>query len=331
MTARECATRAERKHPLGRLQRSVTGQGGEWMARNGHGRHGAARQKALRAGSSRLQLDGHASRVPILARLRSKAAALARASLEPGIRHELRPFGMGNPGFDHPAAGDFVPDGMKSVGRAFSPLVAKNKRPGDRPGRGRPFGVGGADALFLLRWLKSPLGIGAVAPSSRFLARAMARQVARRRPGPVVELGGGTGSITRALLDAGVPASDLIVVERDPELAAVLERRFPGIRLVRGDATRLGPLLEAMGVTRVAAVVSGLPLLSMPTEVQRQIVENSFGLLGREGVLVQFTYGLTSPIPHAAFGLRGWRADRIWRNVPPAAIWRFRLARAAAR
>src|SRR5437762_12621258 len=91
-------------------------------------------------------------------------------------------------------------------------------------------------AIFFTRWLRPPHRIGAVAPSSRFLARAMAKQVDIRGPDMVIELGGGTGSVTKALLDAGVPAERLIVVERDARLYKMLRRRFPQLRVVLGDA-----------------------------------------------------------------------------------------------
>src|SRR5512145_1917528 len=74
-----------------------------------------------------------------------------------------------------------------------------------------------AALVFLKAWLKSPLRVGAIAPSGDRLARAMAQVVPRRSALPVVELGGGTGSITAALLRR-IPAERLIVVERDPEL-----------------------------------------------------------------------------------------------------------------
>jgi phosphatidylethanolamine/phosphatidyl-N-methylethanolamine N-methyltransferase len=179
-------------------------------------------------------------------------------------------------------------------------------------------------ALFLTRWLKSPQFIGAVAPSSRGLARAMAREVAPLGSGFVVELGGGTGSITRALLEHGVSPHRLIVVERDYTLAAILRKRFPGVKIVRGDAGELSALLEPLGVVAVDAVVSSLPLLSMPKALRRRIVDESVAVLGPNGSFIQFTYGVASPFPAPEFGLRGEVADRIFLNFPPAVVWRFR-------
>ena len=111
----------------------------------------------------------------------------------------------------------------------------------------------GALGLFLSRWVKAPHRIGAVAPSSRQLARAMARQIDLAGDGPIIELGGGTGSITRALLAIGVSRDRLIVVERDPTLAALLRMRFPGVKIMRGDAAELVQLLRPLGISRAAA------------------------------------------------------------------------------
>jgi phosphatidylethanolamine/phosphatidyl-N-methylethanolamine N-methyltransferase len=187
-------------------------------------------------------------------------------------------------------------------------------------------------ALFLARWLKSPQFIGSVAPSSRGLARAMAREVASHGTGFVVELGGGTGSITRALLEHGVAPDRLVVVERDCTLAAILRKRFPGVKIVRGDACELSSLLESLGVAAVDSVVSSLPLLSMPKALRRRILSESMAVLGPDGAFIQYTYGVASPLPAPEFGLKGEVADRIFLNFPPAVVWRFRrLAAPVAR
>src|SRR6202034_548537 len=147
-------------------------------------------------------------------------------------------------------------------------------------------------ALFLSRWLKAPNLIGAVAPSSRSLARAMAYEIDPAGSGLVIELGGGTGSITQALLERGVAADRLIVVECDRALAAVLRHRFPSVKVVRGDAAELVALLQPLSIRCADAVVSSLPLLSMPKSLRRRIVEEAFELLGDHGTFVQFTYGV---------------------------------------
>jgi len=184
-------------------------------------------------------------------------------------------------------------------------------------------------ALFLKRWLRRPFAMGAVMPSGRLLAEAMARATLAAmagRDGHVIELGAGTGHVTKALLAAGVPPARLALVERDAELAAFLRRHFRGPQIVEGDAARLPRLLAAHGIERIAAVVSSLPLLSLPAEVVNGIVGGVFDALPRGAALVQFTYGPKPPVPRALrerLHLDGAHGKRIWRNVPPAVVWTF--------
>jgi len=185
-------------------------------------------------------------------------------------------------------------------------------------------------ALFLKRWLRRPLAMGAVVPSGRLLAEAMARttqSVIQGREGHVVELGAGTGEVTKALLAVGIPGERLALVERDPELAAFLRRHFRALQVIEGDAVRLSRLLAAYRIDKVAAVVSGLPLLSLPAEVVNGIVNGVFEALPRGAALVQFTYGPSPPVPRglrASHRLVAARGRRVWRNVPPAVVWTFR-------
>ena len=184
-------------------------------------------------------------------------------------------------------------------------------------------------ALFLKRWLRRPFATGAVVPSGRLLAEAMAattRGAVEGRPGHIIALGAGTGGVTKALLAAGIAAERLVLVERDPEFATFLRRHFDGPRIIEGDAARLPRLLADHRIAPIAAVVSSLPLLSLPTEVVNGIVAGVFEALPRGAALVQFTYGPKPPIPRALrqrLRLDGAHGKRIWRNVPPAVVWTF--------
>jgi phosphatidylethanolamine/phosphatidyl-N-methylethanolamine N-methyltransferase len=190
-------------------------------------------------------------------------------------------------------------------------------------------------ALFLKRWLRRPFAMGAVVPSGRPLGEAMARATLAAmagRDGHVVELGAGAGHVTKALLAAGIPADRLALVERDPELAAFLRRHLAGPRILEGDAAHLPQLLDDHGIHRIAAVVSSLPLLSLPADVVNGIVRGVFESLPRGAALVQFTYGPAPPVPRALrerLLLRASSGRRIWRNVPPAVVWTFTRPSAA--
>jgi phosphatidylethanolamine/phosphatidyl-N-methylethanolamine N-methyltransferase len=176
--------------------------------------------------------------------------------------------------------------------------------------------------LFLSRWAKAPGRMGAVAPSSRALALAMAAEIpADQGDYPIVELGGGTGSITSGLLESGIAPSRLVVIERDRHLAALLRQRFKGIEVICGDAGHLPELLARHGITRVAAIVSGLPLLLFPTDLLDQIVQGCFTVLGSGSPLIQFTYGHASPLAAERFALTARRGPRVWLNIPPATVW----------
>ncbi len=190
-------------------------------------------------------------------------------------------------------------------------------------------------ALFLRRWLRRPFAVGAVMPSGKLLAEAIARTALSAldgRAGHVIELGAGTGEVARALLAAGVAPQRLVLIERDPELARYLRRHFRGPRIIEGDAAALLRLLSSHGIETVGAIVSSLPLLSLPGDLVKRIVHGVFEVLPAGAAMVQFTYGPTPPVPRAlreGLQLVGERGPRIWRNVPPAVVWTFR--RRAAR
>jgi phosphatidylethanolamine/phosphatidyl-N-methylethanolamine N-methyltransferase len=190
----------------------------------------------------------------------------------------------------------------------------------------------GAEPNFLLRFLDNPRRTGAVAPSGPFLAREMARAIDPRRPGLVVELGPGTGPVTKALLARGVPRERLVLVEYDSQFCKALAQKFPLVRVLRGDAYALGRTLDALKGEHVAAVVSSLPLLNEPPERRLALLEDAFALMGPDGVFVQFTYGLAAPVPRelCAAQYDVTRGAPIWRNLPPASVWTYRRAAEAA-
>ena len=82
------------------------------------------------------------------------------------------------------------------------------------------------------------------------------------------------------------------------------------------------------GITRVAAVVSGLPLLLFPRDLLDQIVDGCFTVLGPTSPLIQFTYGHASPLPPESFGLTARRGPKVWLNIPPATVWIYQRASA---
>ena len=181
-----------------------------------------------------------------------------------------------------------------------------------------------ADNLRFLRALMArPKNIGAIAPSSRALARAIAAQVDPAMPGAVLELGPGTGVITEAILERGVAPGRLILVEFDAEMAACLARRFEGVRVIEGDAFDLSRTLGPLASQTFSGIISGLPLLNFPTARRRAYLEGVCRLLEPGAPFVQFSYGVNAPVePPPGFGVD--RAALVWANLPPARVWVYR-------
>ncbi len=187
----------------------------------------------------------------------------------------------------------------------------------------------GDSARFLKSLVASPRLTGAVAPSGRALARAMATAVGSPAHGLVVELGPGTGPVTRSLLEAGLPPERLILVEYDAAFCRLLKQRFAHAAIVQGDAYDLPLTLAPFASQPIAAVVSSLPLLNQPPPRRTKLIADAFALMGHSGVFVQFTYGLMSPIPREASSnlYSAVRSKPILLNLPPAFVWTYRLHR----
>jgi len=191
--------------------------------------------------------------------------------------------------------------------------------------------TGGEIAFFLRRWLANPLRVGAIAPSAPALALRMAREVRLRADDVVVELGPGTGAVTRALIHAGVPEDRLILIERDPKMCAFLRSRFPTAQLIQGDAGCLEEVLPVRWHGRVCTVVSSLPLVSLPRGLRDDIVNGAFRVMSSRGRFVQYTYGLFSPLPRKHLGLVGRKVAFAGINLPPASVWRYQRSLGGAK
>src|SRR6202047_1922788 len=180
------------------------------------------------------------------------------------------------------------------------------------------------EVRFIRSWIERPLTIGAVAPSSKMLARAMARYVDPDSDGPVVELGPGTGPVTEALVEAGVAPSRLVLVEFNPGFCRILRARYPDATLVQGDAYSMRRLLETLLIQPAAAVVSGLPLVTKPIKMRWRLIRDAFDLMVPGAPFVQFTYSVAAPLPKRLGGFTVEASKRIWMNLPQARVWVYR-------
>jgi len=188
----------------------------------------------------------------------------------------------------------------------------------------RPRG-GAIDVLrFLRSSLTAPLRTGAQWPSGKGLCRAMAAAVDPSVPGPIVELGPGTGVVTEALIARGIPQSRLTLIEFSPDFSKLLAKRYPGVRLVEGDAYALAEHVRKLGLPPPAAVVSSLPLLTQPPARRIELLREALRLMHPDGVFVQFTYFRDSPIPIEGTGIEARVSQRIWLNIWPALVYSYR-------
>jgi len=180
------------------------------------------------------------------------------------------------------------------------------------------------EVRFLKSWLDKPLQVGAVAPSGPALAKAMARFVDPALPGSVVELGPGTGVVTKALVERGVTPDRIVSIEYDGEFCKLLRNRFPGIQFIHGDAYQMRQAVEGLAETPLAAVVSSLPLFTRPLPQRLKLLDDCLSLLAPGAPFIQFSYALVAPVPPGAGNFVIERTNWVVMNLPPARVWVYR-------
>ena len=176
---------------------------------------------------------------------------------------------------------------------------------------------------FLRGLFARPRNVGAIAPSSPELARAIADQIDPERNGPILELGPGTGVVTQALIARGIAPDRITAIEYDAAFVELVALRFPRVRVFKGDAFDLDATLGKPDGVLYAGIVSGLPLLNHTPLRRHALIENALSRLAPGAPYVQFSYGLTPPIP-APKGVEVARAAVVWKNLPPARVWVYR-------
>lgn len=177
---------------------------------------------------------------------------------------------------------------------------------------------------FFRAWVTDPKKVSAISPSSPALARLITSEVIANQT-PVLELGPGTGVFTRALLERGIKPGDLTLIEAGPQFSKLLADRYPGVRIVEMDASRLGNA-QLFQPGSLSNAISGLPLLSMSPRKIMGILRGTFGYLREDGAFYQFTYGPRCPVPSAILSRLDLRATRIGttvRNMPPSSVYKI--------
>lgn len=181
---------------------------------------------------------------------------------------------------------------------------------------------------FIKGWIDQPRAVGAMLPTSSVTARRMASVVNPESGLPVLELGPGTGVITKAILERGVAPEKLYSIEYSADFVEHLIEQFPGVNIIEGDAFNLDETLgENRGLT-FDTIVSGVPLLNFPVEQRVAYVEDLLDRVPPGRPIVQLTYGPKSPVPAGKGNYVVEHLDFVLRNFPPTQLWLYRRPQA---
>lgn len=185
---------------------------------------------------------------------------------------------------------------------------------------------------FIRQWARSPRRTASIIPSSFHLAHAMIDGLGTPCPGhTLIELGPGSGVMTRILLNRGFAASDILSIEQNADFVRLLKTnpRFDDAHIVAGDARHTDRILQdsPMAGKPVQGVLSSLPMLNISADVQMDILKAVMAVLSPGGVFVQFTYKPWGTPMKAevmeALGLKGRKIRSVLKNTPPAYVWLF--------
>lgn len=175
-------------------------------------------------------------------------------------------------------------------------------------------------AIFIGEMMRRPTEVVAIAPSSAAVARRMTDGLEDVK-GPIVEIGPGTGSFTKAILERGVAPERLTLMEMNPRFCETLREKFPGVTVLNRPAQEI----EKIGLRDIGAVISGVPVLARP-QIQRDVVGRAFRVMAKDGFFTQITYSSNAPISsdmQAELGLRAEKRATVWANLPPARVFSF--------
>ena len=180
------------------------------------------------------------------------------------------------------------------------------------------------EVRFFRTWAANPIKMGAVSPTGRTLAKLMVRHANPDRGGHVLELGPGTGVVTQALIDAGIPAERVVCVEYDAGFFRLLRERFPTANIIRGDALDLDRTLGSFREVTFSAALSGIPLLNLPKAKRVPYLEDLLDRLAPGGAVAQLSYSFVPPQEAVPGRLTVEKSKWVTFNLPPGRVWTYR-------
>jgi len=179
---------------------------------------------------------------------------------------------------------------------------------------------------FLQAFLKNPAKVGAVAPSSPELAQKMVKGLAPNPENIVLELGVGTGAITKFLQEILAEEKSYLGIELDRDLIKSLRKNFPELKIVRGNACDTFSIHQRSGFGKVGYIICCLPFVSIPNETGEIILSEIDKFMKQGCVFRTFQYAHGYYFPSAIklrehmrkrYG-KAQRSRLVMKNVPPA-------------
>lgn len=177
---------------------------------------------------------------------------------------------------------------------------------------------------FFKGWIDGPKAVGAILPTSGITAKRMASVINPSSGLPVLELGPGTGVITRAILKRGIDPEKLYSVEYSEDFVQHLRDEFPDVNIIHGDAFKLDKTLGADCELVFDSVISAVPLLTFPTSTRVAFLEDLLDRVPLGRPVMQITYGPLPPIPPHRGSYIVKHFDFVVRNFPPAQLWIYK-------
>lgn len=177
---------------------------------------------------------------------------------------------------------------------------------------------------FLLQYIFKPRTVGAVLPSSKYLAKKMVESINFDTAKCIVEYGPGTGVFTELILASCGPATKVILFEMNEEFCNLLAKRYgtrQNVYIVNASAVNVGAKLAELGLPYADYIVSGLPFASLPQSVTVNILTQTKNCLAPAGQFITFQYSMLKKEMIGRFFSK-IEVVREVRNIPPAYVLR---------
>lgn len=175
-----------------------------------------------------------------------------------------------------------------------------------------------SDSLNLIKSFKTS---GTITPSSRVLIKALLAPIDFESARCIIELGPGTGCVTRSILERMHPDCTLICFEVNSDFIDQLEAlQDSRLCVVNACASSIRSVLDDYNVDEVDHIVSSLPLALIDDEVVKNILRSASSNLREGGRFLQYQYSLSNYAELKPI-FKNVKLDFTFRNMPPAFVY----------